>query len=130
MSFPPLRQDTFQYRRGNLFLDTSVIDGYGNIPLQVSSCHSCAAATATLTQYGANLSIGDRFGETPVLGAVFENAREALTQLLNTDANDTLKTILHLAANEADLQTLMLLARAHMRGVNVDVKNCCNIRIP
>ena len=124
----PCVERLLQYRRGNLFLDINVIDGYGHTPLRVSSSHNSAATTATLIKYGADLNIGDRFGETPILGAVFENAHETLTQLLNAGADYTLKTIfgntiLHWAANEADVQTLALLARAHMRGVNVDAKN-------
>ena len=86
-------QILLQYRRGNLILDIDGLDSYGNTPLRLSACHNCAATTAILRQQGANLNIGEWFGETPLQGAVFENAHEAITQLLTAGADYTLKTI-------------------------------------
>ena len=74
----PCIQRLLQYRRGNFLLDIDGLDSYGNTPLRLSACHNCAATTATLIQHGASLNIGERFGETPLQGAVFENAHEAL----------------------------------------------------
>lgn len=113
-------QSLLQYRRGNLFLDIDSLDIYGNTTLRLSASHNCAATTATLIKPGANLNIGERFGETPLQGAVFENAHEAITQLLTAGADYTLKTIsgntiMHWAANEADQKTLKILSEAQMR---------------
>ena len=124
----PCVQRLLQHRQGNLFLDINVLDGYGYTPLMVSASHNCAATTAALIQYGADLNISDRFGETALLTAIHENAHENITQLFNAGVDYTLKTtggstILHWAANEGDLQTLRLLTRARMRGVNVEAKN-------
>ena len=121
-------QRLLQHRWSNLVLDINALDGYGDTPLRVSTSYNCADTTAVLIQYGADLNIGDRFGETPLLGAVYENAHESITQLLNAGADYTLKTkfgntILHWAADGGDLQTLTLLTRAQMRGVNVDTRN-------
>ena len=81
-----------------------------------------------IIQYGADLNGSDRFGETALLTAVHENAHETITQLFNAGVDYTRRTtggstILHWAANEADLQTLQLLTRARMKGVDVEAKN-------
>ena len=115
-----------------LLLGIDGLDGYGNTSLRLLACHDCAATTATLIQHGTDPDISERFGETPLQGAVFENAHEAITQLLTAGADYTLKTIfgntiMHWAANEADPQTLKLLSEAQMRGVDVDAKNADGI---
>lgn len=115
-------------RQGNFILDINGVDGYGYIPLMVSASHNCADTTATLIEHGADLNASDHSGETALFTAVDENAHESIVQLLDAGVDYTLKTrlgstILHWAANESDLQTLRLLTKARMRGVDVDARN-------
>ena len=124
----PCVQHLLQYRLGNTVLDIEGRDGYGNTALRISAGYNCAAATAKLIQLGANLNATDNFGEPPLLSAVYENAHETITLMLNSGVDYTLKTkfgntILHFAANESDSETLSLLTRARMRGVDTTAKN-------
>lgn len=101
---------------------------YGNIALRILAGYNCAAATAKLIQLGANLNATDHFAEPPLLSAVYENAHETIILMINAGADYTLKTkfgntILHFAANESDPETLTLLTRVMMRGVNPTAKN-------
>ena len=109
-------------------LDIDGRDGYGNSPLRISAGYNCAAVTAKLIELGADLNATDGFNEPPLLSAVYENAHETITQMLRAGADYTIKTksdnsILHFAANEADPETLSLLTKARMRGVEVEAKN-------
>lgn len=117
-----------QYRTGNRIFDIDARDSYGDTPLRISTSHDCATITSALIKYGANLNIGDHFGETPLLGAVFENAHSGVAQLLDAGADCTTKTqhgntVLHWAANEADYETLGLLKRARMSGLHIESTN-------
>ena len=121
-------QHLSQYRRGNKILDIEFKDVYGRTALLVAAGHNCAAATAKLIQLGADINTTDRFAEPSLFSAVYENAHETITLMLNAGTDYTLKTsfgntVLHFAANEADAESLILLTRARMRGVDTTAKN-------
>ena len=122
-------QHLLQHRRGNTVLDIESRDIYGNTALRISAGYNCAATTAKLIQLGADLNATDNFDEPPLLSAIYENAHETITLMLNAGADYTLKTkfgntVLHFAANESDVTTLSLLTRARMRGVDRAATNC------
>jgi len=66
----------------------------------------------------------DKWGYTPVLDAVFEDSHEALELLLLLDSVNTGaklfddKTLLHVAASNADLTTIEILQNARLCGLN------------
>ena len=124
----PCIEKLLQYRQGNRVLDINFRDTYGQTPLWVATEFNCAAAVATYISHGADLNARNKTSTTPILAAVAENSHEALTQLINAGADYTAtdrfgNTILHLAASKSDAQTLILLRRAHMRGINIEAKN-------
>lgn len=124
----PCVQTLLQHRHGNRMLDLEVEDCYGSGPLRVTSAHNCAAAAACLMRHGADLNQQDRVGETPLLSAVYNNSHEMITLLLKAGADFARATawangILHFAANESDVETLALLTKARMRGLDVEARN-------
>ena len=117
-----------QHLLANTIVDTECKDGYGRTALLVASGYNCAAAAAKLIQLGADIDTTDAFGEPSLFSAVYENAHEVITLLLNSGVDYTRKTtygntILHFAANESDPESLILLTRARMRGVDTTAKN-------
>ena len=126
-SFPCIEK-LLQHRRGNLVLNIDARDIYGNSPLWIAAEYNCVAALATLIRHGADLNSCDRFNTTPLLKAASDNSHEAITQLVNAGADYQRRdsfgnTILHLAASQSDAETLILLKRARIRGVDVEAKN-------
>lgn len=124
----PCVQTLLQRRHGNRMLDLEVEDCYGSGPLRVTSAHNCAAAAACLMRHGADLNQQDRVGETPLLSAVYNNSHEMITLLLKAGADFARATawangILHFATNESDVETLALLTKARMRGLDVEARN-------
>ena len=121
----PCVRALLQFRRGNKVLDIDGKDCYGGTPLWVAAHDNCPAAIAALIQHGANIDAVDYDEEPPIHSAVSQNSHEAITQLLQAGCDYTQKTkqgnsILHYAANDSDAQTIALLTKARLRGVELD----------
>ena len=117
-----------QFRRGNTVVDINRKDCYGNTPLYVAAHYNCPAAAAALIEHGADLNTVDDSEESPIFTAIYENAHEIITQLLQAGCDYTIKTksrntVLHCAANDSDAQTIALLTKARLCGIDVEARN-------
>ena len=125
----PCVQNLLQYRRVNQILNINSKDSYGNTPLRNAAGHNSPATIAYLIKNGADLNTVDRDGENALFTTIFENAHEVITQLLTAGIEYTTRTragansILHFAASEADVETIMLLIRARLQGIDTLARN-------
>lgn len=121
-------QQLLAYRRGNAIMDIEEKDTYGNTALRNAAGYNCGAACRLLLEKGASVNTRDKDNETPLHSAIYENAHANIPQLVRAGANYRLmtsssNTILHFAANEADLRTLAMLTKARLRDLDVEAKN-------
>lgn len=102
-------------------------DSLGNSPLLEACVANHPDAVRLLLNHGAEVNCANDMGCTPFLQAVRFNSHEALEILLTTDVQHSLRdrkgrTVLHWAAEWADIRTLGLLRQARLRGVHIDDK--------
>ena len=121
-------QQLLHWRRGNTVVDLELRDTYGCTPLHVSAEYNAAATTAFLINASADLNPRENFGFTPLLYAIYENSVETTTLLLRYGADYKIptkvgNTLLHIAANVATIPMLAVLAKARMRGLDLEAPN-------
>lgn len=102
-------------------------DSQGNSPLIEACAGNHPDAVRLLIDHGAEVNCANDAGCTPVYQSVRFNSHEALEILLNTNAQHSLRdrsgrSILHWAAEWADIRTLGVLRQARLRGVHVEDK--------
>ncbi|KAI9694327.1 MAG: hypothetical protein M1820_009016 [Bogoriella megaspora] len=116
------------HRYNGHVLDINARDAYGCTPLRCAAEENAAAAVAYLLASGADPDIPSVTGDSPISYVVGMNCHKVITQLLNAGVNylalnDDRNSILHFAAAQADIRTLALLARARLRGLDLEAKN-------
>ena len=121
-------QQILQWRRGNAIVDLNLRDEYGCTPLHVAAESNAAATTAFLINSSADLNACENFGFTPLLYAIHENKVESATVLLRHGAEyktitQVGNTILHVAANIATIDMLVVLTKARMRGLDLEARD-------
>lgn len=99
-------------------------DTLGNSPLTEACRKNQPDAVRLLLDHEADVNWANDFGHTPFYQCVRFNSHEALEILLTTDIQHSSRhqkgaTVLHLAAEWADIRTLGLLRQARLRGVHV-----------
>ncbi|KAL9090503.1 MAG: hypothetical protein Q9165_005264 [Trypethelium subeluteriae] len=124
----PCLQILLAHRYHGSVLNINARDAYDCTPLRCAAEENATAAVAYLLASGADPNIPSITGDSPISYVVSMNSHEAITQLLNAGANyltldDERNSILHFAASQADIRTLALLARARLRGLDLEVKN-------
>lgn len=102
-------------------------DSQGNSPLIEACAGNHADALRLLLDHGAEVNCANDAGCTSFHQSVRHNSHEALEILLTTDVEHSSRdrssrTVLHWAAEWADVLTLGLLRQAQLRGLNVEDK--------
>lgn len=103
----------------------NVSDNQGHSPLMEAVSENQAAAVKALLDHGADTDRPNDAGVTPLQLGVRRNSHDAIAALLQSDVNHAARdkrkrTVLHWAAECADLETLSLLRHEHLHGLNAD----------
>ena len=104
----------------------------GRFPLMEAVSKNNVAAVKILLEYGANVNCANNVGATSLHEGVRHNSHEALALLLESEVDHTLRdakdrTVLHYAAQYADLKTLKILHRETLLGLNADDQDTENL---
>lgn len=102
-------------------------DSQGNTPLIEACVGNHPDAVRLLLDHGAEVNCANDTGCTSLHQSVRFNSHEALEIILNTDVQHSSRdrcgfSVLHWAAEWADIRTLGLLRQARLRGVHVEDK--------
>ena len=97
----------------------------GRFPLMEAVSKNNVAAVKLLLDYQAELNCVNNAGATALHEGIRHNSHEALTFLLDFEVDHTVRdakdrTVLHYAAQYADLKTLKILHRERLFGLNPD----------
>lgn len=100
----------------------------GRSPLHLAARSDHLDKVQLLAYHGAELGTLDKRGRTPLLLSIYWNSHKTIAWMLRNGApSDTITkermTILHYAARFADLETLLILREADIRGVDVDLED-------
>jgi ankyrin repeat protein len=101
---------------------------FGVTPLSFAARVDQNCAIQCLLNHGARVEAVDIRGKTTLCFAVAYNAHKTISLLFDKQANHLHKTndgstLLHIAACQADVETMGLLARANLSGLQISCKN-------
>jgi ankyrin repeat protein len=104
-----------------------VRDSEGRTAVLMASQNGMLSNTLVLLRNGADINL-DAEGWTPLFSCIFWNMHDSIRLLLKEGADVTLKTheddsILHVAAQYADIETLIILMEVDLGSVNPQDKN-------
>jgi len=112
-------------------VDINAIDRYGETALANATFNRHTACALYLLDHGADLNItngADGSGDAPIHMAVMQNTHEILRRLLErgaayTKTNTNGSTILHIAAQLADTETVECLKQHGLQSIGVSLLN-------
>jgi ankyrin repeat protein len=108
--------------------DVNAEDNEQRTPLLVATQNGMLETSRKLLEHGAGIDHRAEDGWTPLACCIFWNMHDSILLLLEWDADYTIKTddgdsVLHIAAQFADLDTLEVLRDAGLEGLNAGTLN-------
>ena len=101
---------------------------FGSTPLALTTDYDNAESARLLLAHGADIESRENEGMTPLIRAILWNSHRLLRLLLEWHADHTATTlsgdtILHVAAKNADAETIRILAEADLPGLSITTAN-------
>ena len=101
---------------------------FGSSALALTTDYDHAKSAFLLLAHGADIESRENEGMTPLIRAIRWNSHGVLRLLLEWHANHTATTlkgdtILHVAARNADIETIRMLAETELLGIDTTAKN-------
>ena len=108
--------------------DVNAKDRLGSSALALTTDYDNAKSARLLLAHGADIESRENDGMTPLIRAIRWNSHGVLRLLLEWHADHTATpsrgdTILHIAAKNADAETISILAEAHLPGLSTTAAN-------
>ena len=108
--------------------DVNAKDRFGSSALALTTDYDNANSARQLLAHGADIESRENEGVTPLIRAIRWNSHSVLRLLLEWHADHTATTssgdtILHVAAKNADTETIRILAEADLPGLSITAAN-------